>query len=89
MCRAGCLRRDTWDALFEKQSLRLNELTGMGMNISGTRWNVWGLLRLITEPCDKLLAEGGGFGWMFSFPYGNVYVVGTLLCRQEEDLEVS
>lgn len=59
MCRAGCLRRDTWDALFEKQSLRLNELTGMGMNISGARWNVWGLLRLITEPCDKLLAGGG------------------------------
>lgn len=66
----------------------------MGMNISGARWNVWGLLRLIAEPCDKL--HGGGraggqtrFGWMFSFPYGNVYVVGTLLCRQEEDLEVS
>lgn len=62
----------------------------MSMNISGAGWNVWGLLRLITEPCDKLLlAAGRGFGWMFSFPYGNVYAAATLLCRHQEDLEVS
>lgn len=57
-CRAGCLRCDTWDALFfflRNKASVLNELTGTSMNILGARRNVWGSLGLITEPCHRLL----------------------------------